>query len=253
MGICRRFAIGAGWAAMLCASGGCPNSTPPTMDTKTPPQPDLSVTFHIEPPGIQVASPPQTLTYRVVVDSKGVLNAGVEFETANVKDPVTATVNPARIGETSRETQLVVQFPAGARPDDYDFTLRARLTVAGQGAPTWAPITIPLRVAANETGFSLACAAELAIPTGQARTLTCLTIRQPGFTAVINLSFTNRPGYIMSFPETASVGTDVGGFAFTLARTAAPVATPAFFDLVTVGQSGGLTRQSTTRLFLPAS
>ena len=98
---------------------------------------DLSVTFRVDPPGTQVVSPPQTLTYRVIVDSKGVLNAGVEFETANVKSPITATVNPARISETARETQLVVQLPAGTRPDDYDFTLRARLTVAGQGAPTW--------------------------------------------------------------------------------------------------------------------
>ena len=83
--------------------------------------------------------------------------------------------------------------------------------------------------------------------------MTCRTIRDPGFTAVIDLSFANRPGYITILPETASVGPDVGGFAFTVVRTAAPTATPTFFDLVTTGRSGGLTRQSTTRLQLPAA
>jgi len=236
---------------MLCVSSGCPDST--TQQMTMTPTADLSVTFHLDPPGTQVASPPQTLTFRVIVDTKGVLNAGVEFEVANVKSPITATVNPARIGETARETQLVVEFPSGTRPDDYDFTLRARLTVAGQGAPTWTPTLVPLRVASNESGFSVTCTGELVLGAGQAQTMTCRTIREPGFTGVINLSFTNRPGYITIFPDTASVGPDVGGFAFTVVRTAAPTVTPTFFDLVTRGQSGGVVRQSTTRLHFPAT
>ena len=135
------FVIAVGWAVVLCASGGCPDRAPTTM-TMTPTA-DLSVTFHIDPSGTQVVSPPQTLTYRVIVDSKGVLNAGVEFETVDVSPLITATVNPARIAETGRETQLVVQVPAGTRPADYDFTLRARLTVSGQGAPNWTPTIVP--------------------------------------------------------------------------------------------------------------
>ena len=246
----RRFTIVLGWAVALGASAGCPDKNTPTGSTRTTPDPDLSVVFHVEPGGTQVVTPPQTLTYRVVVDSKGVLNAGVEFETANVKSPVTATVNPSRISETARETQLVVQFPAGTRPDDYDFTVRARLTVAGQGAPTWTPAPVPLRVSSGESGFSLTCVGELAIRAGEAQTLTCRTIRDPGFTAIINLSFTNRPGYITMYPETASVGPDVGGFAFTAVRSL-DAATPPFFDLVGRGQSSGLTRQSTTRLHFP--
>jgi len=242
-----------GGAVTLCASSGCPNSTPTMTTTTTTPTADLSVNFHVEPQGTQVVSPPQTLTFRVVVDSKGVLNAGVEFEVANVSPLITATVNPTRIAETARETQLVVQVPAGTRPDDYNVTLRARLTVAGQGAPTWTPALVALRVASNESSFSVTCDGEIAISAGQAKTLTCRTIRTPGFTAVIDLSFTNRPGYIMIYPDSASVGPDVGGFAFTVVRLAAPTAMPAFFDLVTVGRSGGLTRQSTTRLQLPAS
>jgi hypothetical protein len=214
------------------------------------PSPDLSVSFHLEPGGTQVALPPQTLTYRVIVDSKGVLNAGVEFETANVKTPVVATVSPARISETARETQLVVQLPIGTRPDDYDFTLRARLTVSGQGAPNWTPTLVPLRVASGQSGFSLNCVAELAIRRGEAQTLTCRTIRDAGFNSVIDLSFTNRPGYIMMYPETASVGPDVGGFAFTTVRSL-DATTPAFFDLVGQGRSAGLTRNSTTRLHFP--
>lgn len=246
----RRFALALGGIAALCASGGCPQTNSPTMDSKNTPAPDLSVVFHLEPGGTQVVTPPQTLTYRVIVDSKGVLNAGVEFETANVKTPLVATINPPRISETARETQLVVQFPIGTRPDDYDFTVRARLTVAGQGAPTWTPSLVPLRVSSGESGFTLTCIGELPIARGQAQTLTCRTIRDPGFTAIIDLSFTNRPGYIMMYPETASVGPDVGGFAFTAVRSLDGT-TPAFFDLIGQGQSGGLTRRSTTRLFFP--
>jgi hypothetical protein len=248
----RRFLIASGWIVIACVTAGCPKETPTTMSSvDTRPSADLSVTFHVEPAGTQVVSSlPQTLTFRVIVDTKGVLNAGVEFETANVKSPVTATVNPARISETARETELVVQVPAGTRPDDYDVTLRARLTVGGQGAPTWTPTIVPLRVASGESGFSLVCAAELAVRAGQAETLTCRTIRAAGFTSIIDLSFANRPGYLMIYPETASVGPDVGGFAFTVVRSL-DATTPAFFDLVGMGRSVGLTRQSTSRLHFP--
>jgi hypothetical protein len=247
----RRFVIAAGWIVMLCVSSGCPDSTTTTMTTA--PTADLSVAFHLDPLGTQVVSPPQTLTYRVIVDSKGVLNAGVEFEVGTISSLITATVSPTRIAETARETQLVVQVPAGTRPDDYDFALRARLNVAGQGAPNWASTIVPLRVASNESGFSVTCTGELVLRAGQAETMTCRTIRDQGFNAVINLSFTNRPGYITIAPETASVGPDVGGFAFTVVRPAAPAVTPAFFDLVAMAQSGGLTRQSTIRLHFPAT
>jgi hypothetical protein len=246
----RRVAIVLGGTVALCASGGCKELAKVQNVPGTMPSPDLSVSFHLEPGTTQVVSAPQTLMYRVVVDSKGVLNAGVEFEVANVKPQITATVNPARISETARETQVVVQVPAGTRPDDYDFTVRARLTVGGQGAPNWTPANVPLRVASGESGFSLTCTGELALRAGQAETLTCRTIRDAGFTAIINLSFTNRPGYITMYPDSASVGPDVGGFAFTAVRSL-DAATPAFFDLVARGQSSGLTRQSTTRLQFP--
>ena len=245
----RRFATAPVLIVIACASAGCPEQTPGTRQMAGPTA-DLSVTFHLEPGGTQVATPPQTLTYRVIVDSKGVLNAGVEFEVANVSPMITASVDPARISETARETQLVVQVPAGTRADDYDFTVRARLTVAGQGAPSWTPGLVPLRVSSNESGFSVTCVAELALAAGQARTLTCRTIRDVGFNAIIDLSFSNRPGYITMYPETASVGPDVGGFAFTVVRSL-DATTPAFFDLGGVGRSGGLTRQSTIRLHFP--
>src|SRR5262245_34988616 len=117
----RRMVIALGWLVMACAMAGCPENGPTMMPTPGhAPQPDLSLTFHLDPPGTQVASPPQTLTFRVIVDSKGFINAGVEFETANVSPLITATVNPTRISETARETELVVQFPAGTRPDSYD-------------------------------------------------------------------------------------------------------------------------------------
>ena len=249
----RRFAMVSGLAVALCASGGCPEKMPTTAsNNNNTPTADLSVTFHLEPGGTQVVVPPQTLTYRVVVDTKGVLNAGVEFETANVKSPLVATINPTRISETARETQLVVQFPIGTRPDDYDFTVRARLTVAGQGAPSRTPTLVPLRGTSGESGVSLTCTGELALGRGEAQTLTCRTIRDVGFTAIINLSFTNRPGYITMYPDSASVGPDVGGFAFTAVRSL-DATTPAFFDLVGQGRSGGLTRQSTTRLHFPGS
>jgi hypothetical protein len=247
MGI-SRWVTALGLVVMACATAGCPEQTP----VGTMPTADLSVSFHVEPGGTQVVSPPQTLTFRVIVDSKGVLNAGVEFEVAN-SSLITATLTPTRIAETARETQLVVQVPAGTRPDDYDVTLRARLNVAGQGAPSWTSTLVPLRVSSNESGFSVTCTGELVLRAGQAQTMTCRTIRDQGFNAVINLSFTNRPGYITIVPETASVGPDVGGFAFTVVRTAAPTVTPSFFDLVAMGQSGGLTRQSTIRLQLPAT
>jgi hypothetical protein len=240
-----RFVIACGWVVMACALAGCPENAPGTRPTA-----DLSVTFHVEPAGTQVVSPPQTLTYRVIVDTKGVLNAGVEFETSNVSPLITATVNPARISETARETGIVVQVPAGTRPGDYDFTLRARLTGSGPGGPDWTPTLVPLRVASNESGFSLTCMVELAVPAGQARTLTCRTIRDAGFNSIIELSFSNRPGYITISPETASVGPDVGGFAFTVIRSLDATAPP-FIDLVAMGRSAGLTRQSTTRLHFP--
>ena len=251
----RRFLIALGWLVVACATTGCPENVPTTMSSvDTRPSADLSVSFHVEPGGTQVVTTtPQTLTFRVVVDSKGVLNAGVEFETSNVKAPITATVSPARISETARETELVVQFPAGTRPDDYDLTVRARLTVSGQGAPTWTPTPVPLRVTSGESGFSLICPAELpSLRAGDAQTMACRTIRDVGFNAIIDFSFANRPGYITIYPETASVGPDVGGFAFTVVRSL-DATTPAFFDLVTVARSGGLTRQSTTRLHFPGS
>jgi hypothetical protein len=215
--------------------------------------PDFSVVFHVDPAGTQFISPGQTLTFRVIVDSKGILNAGVEFE-INAQPPpgVTARLNPARIAETARETQIIVSADAAARPGDYDFFVRARLTVSGQGAPTWNPSLVPLRVPTTQSGFDLSCAAELAIPAGEARTLTCRTLRVDGFSAIIDLSFAARPGYLMFYPETASVGPDVGGFAFTVVRSL-DAATPAFFDLVAVGRSGGLTRQNTVRLHFPAN
>ena len=248
----RRVVIALGWLVMACAMAGCTPENLPTRPSAEPntPSVDLSVAFHLDPAGTQVVTPPQTLTYRVVVDQKGVLNAGVEFEAVNVPPELTATLNAARISETARETQLVVQVASGTRPGDYQFTLRARLTVAGQGGPVWTPAPVPIRVSSGESGFQLLCAGELAIPRGDARTLTCRTIRDPGFTAIIDLSFTNRPGYIMMYPETASVGPDVGGFAFTVVRSL-DATTPAFFDLVGQGRSGGLTRQSTTRLHFP--
>lgn len=254
-GVCaRRAALAAGGAVMLCASSGCPEPGTRAMATTTPTTPttDLSVFFHLEPLGRQIVLAPQTLTYRVVVDSKGVLNAGVEFEAADVS-LITATLNPARIAETARETQLVVQVPAGTRPADYDFTLRARLTVAGQGAPAWSPAPVLFRVASGESLFSVTCTGELVMRAGQTETLTCRTIREQGFTGIITLSFVNRPGYITIVPETVNVGPDVGGFAFTVNRIAAPTITPAFIDLVVTGQSGNLTRQSTVRIQLPAT
>lgn len=244
-GVCARCsALALGWLVVACAVAGCPENAPGTR-----PSPDLSVTFRIEPIHA-VASAPQTLTYRVIVDAKGVLNAGVEFDTANVPAPLTATVNPARIAETARETQLVVEVPAGTRPGTYDFTLRARLTGSGPGGPDWTSINVFVEVASNESGFSVTCMAELAVPAGSTRTLTCRTIRDRDFNAIIDLSFTNRPGYITIVPETASVGPDVGGFVFDVRRS--PGTTPpAFFDLVVRGQSGGLIRHSTTRLHFP--
>jgi hypothetical protein len=240
-----RLAMALGWVVLACAVGGCPDQGPPGK-----PSPDFSLSFHIDPAGTQVVSGGQTLTYRVIVDSKGILNAGVEFETSNVKPQITASVNPARISETARETQLVVRVPPGTRADDYDFTLRGRLTFPGQGAADWTPTLVPLRVSSGESGFSLTCAGELALRAGAAQTLTCRTIREGGFTATINLSFASRPGYITIYPDTASVGPDVGGFAFTVVRSL-DATTPAFYDLVATGRSAGLTRQSTTRLHFP--
>ena len=249
----RRFLIALGWLVIACVTTACPEDVPKTMSSPDAlPTADLSVDFSVQPSGRQVVSTlPQTLTYRVIVNRKGVLNAGVQFETENVKAPVTATVSPARISETAQETELVVQFPAGTRPDDYDFTLRARLTVSGRAAESSTPTTVPVRVASGEGSFSLTCPAELAIPAGGTMTMPCRTIRDSGFSAIIDLSFANRPGNITIIPETVSVGPDAGGFAFTVTRVAAPTATPSFVDLVTVGRSGSLTRQSTTRILFP--
>ena len=263
MGISRYLHVGRGVRTAFCDRGRMgraalrlerlPGFEHADDEMTMTPTADQLVAFHIDPESTQVVSPPQTLTYRVIVDAKGVFNAGVEFEVVNSSSLITATLNPTRIAETARETQLVVQVPAGTRPDDYEVTVRARLNVAGQGAPNWTPAAVPLRVTSNESGFSVTCTGELVLRAGQTQTMTCRTIRDQGFNAVINLSFANRPGYITILPETVSVGPDVGGFAFTVTRTAAPTVTPAFFDLVAMGQSGGLTRQSTIRLHFPAT
>jgi hypothetical protein len=243
----RRLTAGLGWAVMLCASGGCPEPGA-TAGSSMKPTADLSIQYHLEPGGTQLISPGQSLTLRVVVDSKGAINLGVEFEVANVAPGITASVSPSRIAETARETQLVVQASPGLRAGDYDFTLRARLTGSGPGGPDWTPALVPLRVPGTEAGFTLSCAGELAVPAGAARTLTCRTIREQGFNDFIDLSFAARPGYLMFYPETARVGPDVGGFAFTVVRSL-DAQTPAFYDLVAIGRSGSLTRQSTVRLF----
>lgn len=248
----RRWLSIAYLSVLLSGLVACPIDCP---WSDTSPSADLSVEFHLEPPGGLNIRAGETATYQVIVDRKGILNAGVEFELRNVPAGVTATVNPARISETARETQLVVQASPTVRSGEYDLDLRGRLTVAGRGAPNWHTTrsgTPVLRISGGVPAFDLACSeSTFTLSGGTFQNLHCRTSRDAGFASPIELSINPKPAYLTISPEPGSLGPAVDSIVFRIER-ARLVETPAFVDLVLTARSGGVTRQHTVRVEMPS-
>lgn len=236
---------------LLSGVVACPMDCP---GADTSPSTDLSVEFRVDPVANQNIRAGDTVTYRITVEKKGILNAGVEFEVRNVPPGVTATFTPARIAETARETQLVVQTAAGMRPGDHRLDLRGRLTFAGQGSPEWyAPVTggPSLSITGGIPAFDLECAeSTLTLPGGGDRDVVCRTFRDSGFTSNIDFSFSPKPGYLTISPDPASLGPAVDIVRFTI-RRAPLVPTPASLDLVLSASSAGIGKQHTVRVEMP--
>jgi hypothetical protein len=246
----RRWVSALGLGVSLIGAAACPGCPENNMA----PSDDLSVQFRVEPSGGRTIAAGSSVAYRVVVERKGILNAGVEFEVRNLPEGLSATVTPARISETAQETQLLVTTDAAMRPGSHQLDLKGRLTVGGQGAPEWySPVFLPnLTITGGQPAFDLECADDrIGVRAGSQQELTCLTRRDATLTSDITFTFGAKPAFLTIAPDPGVVGPASDRITFTIGRLSAPQ-TPASVDLLITATAGGVSRQHPLTIDLPS-
>lgn len=241
----RSFAI---LTVLLCGAGACPEDMPapgarPTLETW--------VRFTVNGPLSQQATRGTTIRYPIRVDDKAQVNAGVEFEARVTPAGITVAVVPARLPDTARDAELVIQVPAGAPVAEYTVTVRAHLTFAGGGAPDWTETFHLVQVITGQGGFSMFCdPADLIVAAGAAATLLCQIVREGSFNSPVDLLFSPFGEFLTITPATARLESNQVGFAFTVARRP-QLTPPPTITFRAIGRGGGFEREVTVRVLLP--
>ncbi len=236
-------------AIAALASAGCPegaSSGPPTAPTAS-----TALEFSVSPILTQRVRQGESTTYTVTVQSKGNINAGVQFEMVDLHPALTATFATSRLASTQQSTQLTISTSTSTPLAPYMLTIRGRVLANGQVASSGPPDTIVfLDVIAGATGFNLVCDAEVRV-SGSGTTFTCRVVRDPGFTETVELSFAPFPEFLTVDPLRVSLDPSItSGFAFVASRGQGTP--PPSYDLTVIGRSAGLTRQITVRLVFNA-